>query len=74
MSIALAYPPDAVHLYMMDFGGGSLNLFRDIPHVGGVTVAGDDERIKKLADMLTDELKRRRKRSLRLGWSARHLP
>ena len=67
MSIALAYPPDAVHLYMMDFGGGSLNLFRDIPHVGGVTVAGDDERIKKLADMLTDELKRRRKEIAALG-------
>lgn len=68
MSIALSYPPDAVHIYMMDFGGGSLNLFRDIPHVGGVAVAGDDERMLKLADMLTAELKRRRKEIASLGF------
>lgn len=68
MSIALSYSPDAVHIYMMDFGGGSLNLFRDIPHVGGVAVAGDDERMLKLADMLTTELKRRRKEIASLGF------
>lgn len=67
MSIALSYPPDAVHIYMMDFGGGSLNLFRDIPHVGGVAVAGDDERMLKLGDMLTAELKKRRKEIASLG-------
>ena len=67
MSIALSYPPDAVHIYMMDFGGGSLNIFRDIPHVGGVAVAGDDERMLKLGDMLTAELKKRRKEIASLG-------
>lgn len=67
MSIALSYPPDAVHIYMMDFGGGSLNLFRDIPHVGGVAVAGDDERMLKLGDILTVELKKRRKEIASLG-------
>lgn len=68
MSIALTYPPDAVHIYMMDFGGGSLNLFRDFPHVGGVAVAGDDERMLKLADMLASELKRRRKEIASFGF------
>lgn len=68
MSIALSYSPDMVHIYMMDFGGGSLNLFCDIPHVGGVAVAGDDERMLKLADMLTTELKRRRKEIASLGF------
>lgn len=68
MSIALTYPPDAVHIYMMDFGGGSLNLFRNFPHVGGVAISGDDERILNLADMLTTELKRRQKEIASLGF------
>ena len=67
MSIALTYPPDAIHIYMMDFGGGSLNLFQAIPHVGGIAVAGDDERMLKLADMLSSELKSRKKEIASLG-------
>ena len=67
MSLALSYPPDAVHIYLMDFGGGNLRLFREFPHVGGVAVAGDDERIKKLANMLDAEQKRRRGKIAELG-------
>lgn len=30
----------------MDFGGGSLNLFRNLPHVGGVVESSDEERME----------------------------
>lgn len=60
MSLALSYSPDAVNMYLMDFGGGSLNLFRDIPHVGGVVSGDDDEKMQKLAMIITNEMTRRK--------------
>lgn len=60
MSLALSYSPNAVNMYLMDFGGGSLNLFRNIPHVGGVVTGGDDEKIQKLAMIISNEMSRRK--------------
>lgn len=61
MSLALSYSPEQVHMYMMDFGGGSLNMFKKLPHVGGIAVGGhDDEKIKKLTELLLAEIDQRR--------------
>ena len=60
-SLVTQYSPDNVSIYALDFGGGGLNLFKDFPHVGGIAVSGDDDKINKLASMLTDELDRRKK-------------
>lgn len=60
MSLALSCSPDVVNMYLLDFGGGSLNLFRDIPHVGGVVVGGDNEKMQKLMMILTNEMSRRK--------------
>lgn len=60
MSLALSYTPDLVHMYLMDFGGGSLNLFRQLPHVGGVARDNEEEKINKLCGMLMRELERRK--------------
>lgn len=60
MSLALSYSPDTVNMYLMDFGGGSLNLFQGIPHVGGVITGGDNEKIQKLTMILTNEMVRRK--------------
>lgn len=67
LSLALSCSPDLVHMYLLDFGGGSLNLFRDLPHVGGVAMGGDGEKIHKLSVMLTNELSRRKKLLSELG-------
>lgn len=61
MSMALSCTPQQVHMYLMDFGGGSLNLFRDLPHVGGVVLSDDETRMEKLTAMLLEELDRRKK-------------
>lgn len=35
-SLALTHTPREVQFYCLDFGGGTLNSVRDLPHVGGV--------------------------------------
>ena len=61
LSLALSYSPSKVNLYMMDFGGGSLTLFSGLPHVGGIAVGGrDDEKIRKLAELISNELDQRK--------------
>ena len=68
ISLALSYPPDAVSMYMLDFAGGSLNLFYGLPHVGGVAIGGqDDEKVEKLSTLLLNELNRRKKVLSALG-------
>lgn len=36
VGLAAAHAPDAVHIYGLDFGGGSLSSLRPLPHVGAV--------------------------------------
>ena len=61
MSLSLCYSPEQVHLYLMDFGGGSLRLFRELPHVGGIVDGDDAQKQSKLTTMLIDTLDRRKK-------------
>lgn len=60
MSAALSYSPEIVSMYLLDFGGGSLNLFRSLPHVGAVARDNEDERVVKVCKLISDELKRRK--------------
>ena len=69
-SLVTMYSPDSVSIYALDFGGGGLNLFKNFPHVGGIAVNGDDDRINKLATMLLDELERRKKLLAKEGFTS----
>ena len=60
ISTALSYTPDMVEMYLLDFGGGSLNLFNGLPHVGDVARDSEDEKVEKLCKMLDAELSRRK--------------
>ena len=44
-----------------DFGGGSLRLFRELPHVGGIVDGDDAQKQSKLTTMLIDTLDLRKK-------------
>ena len=61
LSLALSYPPDAVQMYLMDFGGGNLALFRDLPHVGDVMLADDAEKLGKFTQLIQVEIQTRKK-------------
>lgn len=60
MSLALQYSPDEVSIYGMDFGGWSLMMFRDLPHVGGIVLNDDADSIEKLTEMIQQELAERK--------------
>ncbi|WP_249188029.1 type VII secretion protein EccCa [Nocardiopsis sp. MG754419] len=50
--LAWRYPPGRVAIYAIDFGGGSLAPFAELPHVAGVAGRSDPELVQRiLADV-----------------------
>lgn len=62
MSLVLSYTPQDVNIYIMDFGGWSMGIFKDFPHVGGVANDNDNERIEKTARLIIKELDERKRK------------
>ncbi|MGH9120024.1 MAG: FtsK/SpoIIIE domain-containing protein, partial [Acidimicrobiales bacterium] len=60
LSLARVMPPDALHLYVIDYGAGELAPLADLPHCGGVVLASERERQQRLFRFLRSELDRRR--------------
>ena len=60
MSLALDHSPDDVNLYLLDFGGRFLKAFEHLPHVGGVVVADEPERLSRLLTYLQHEIELRK--------------
>lgn len=46
-SMALRYSPGTVAFYCIDFGGGSMQALKTLPHVAGVTTRSDPERLQR---------------------------
>lgn len=67
MALVTQYTPDEVQIYAMDFGSYGLRSFAGFPHVGGVADAEEDEKLKRLAKLLTQEQARRKKLFASLG-------
>lgn len=68
-SLALKHSPADVHLYLMDFGGRMLNLFAQMPHVGDVILADEEERLNRLMRFLLREMESRKERFSETGVS-----
>lgn len=66
-SLAAATSPSDVHIYCLDFGNGGLLPLRDLPHCGAVALRTEPERVERLLDKLTEELRRRQEVLARLG-------
>jgi len=66
-SLCMMYTPEFINIYIMDFGGWSMNIFRDFPHVGGIANDNEEEKIEKLARMILKELDIRKKKFAELG-------
>lgn len=60
MSLARTHTPDELHFYLLEFGGQALQVFEPLPHVGGVLVPLDDERVRRLFRRLLDFLDERK--------------
>lgn len=56
MSLCTSYKPDEVSIYIMDFGGWNMGLFKDFPHIGGIANDNENVKIEKLVRLLNREL------------------
>lgn len=55
------YSVEQLHTYIMDFGAETLRMFESAPHTGSVIIDGEDEKINGLINMLSMEVKYRKK-------------
>lgn len=60
MSLAMRRKPDEASIYIMDFGGWNLGVFRNYPHIGGIVNDDQPERMKKLMMLLNDTIQNRK--------------
>lgn len=68
-SLALTYSPNDLNIYILDFGGRTLSIFSYLPHVGGVVMGDDDEKLNKLMKLLKKEIDKRKLLFSNLGVS-----
>ena len=61
LALGMLYEPTDVSCYILDFGGWSMSAFADMPHVGGVVLDSEEEKISKLGGMLQEEIERRKR-------------
>ena len=59
--------PSDIAIYILDFASETLKAFSKLNHVGGVVVAGEDEKLKNLFKLLQNEIDNRRDKFSDLG-------
>ncbi len=61
------YTPDDVNIYILDFASMALKVFDELQHVGGVVVAGEDDKLKLFFKMMLNEVKERKAKFSEIG-------
>lgn len=64
------YSPKEVVVYIADFGAMYLKNFEELNHIGGVVIASEEERIKNLFKLLSEELQYRKAKFMQSGLSS----
>lgn len=59
-SLISTHSPGDLHLYMLDFGSRSLQVFADMPHTGAYIVAHEKERVERLMRLLEQTIDERK--------------
>lgn len=67
MALVRTYSPLDVNIYIMDFGGWSMNIFRQFPHVGGIANDNEDVKIEKMVQLLDRMLSERKQKFSDIG-------
>ena len=55
------YTTKEVWTYILDFGSEALKIFKEAPHVGDTIFIGEEEKIKRFFEYITQEIKNRKK-------------
>jgi len=66
-STAKNYSADEVNFYIIDYGSESLGKYAALPQVGGIVVAGEDEKYHNLLKLIKEELQTRKKLFMDFG-------
>ncbi len=60
-SICLTHTAEEVNFYIFDFGSESLRMFMNMPQVGDIVFASEDDKVNKLHKMIQEEIATRKK-------------
>lgn len=60
-STSILYTTKELNYYIYDFGSEALRKFENMPQVGDIIFADEDEKVKKLLKMIKKEMSRRKK-------------
>ncbi len=60
LMLGLHYTPDEVSMTILDFGGGSLSQFEQMPHVTAVIREGDNEQVERFKERISNEMQTRK--------------
>lgn len=66
-SLCMQYSPEEVNLYIMDFGGWSMGMFRGFPQVSGVANDNEEDKVTAIAQALEAALLQRKQRFSQAG-------
>lgn len=64
------HTPEEVVFYILDFGSMVLKNFENLVHVGGVVLASEDEKVKNLFKLLSQEMDNRKNKLMKSGVSS----
>lgn len=68
-SLCMQYSPEEVNLYIMDFGGWSMGMFRGFPQVAGIANDNEEDKITAIAQNLEIALQKRKQLFAQAGVS-----
>ena len=60
-SLCKNYTSDEINIYNIDYGSEALRRYQNLPQVGGMVFAGDDEKYNNLIKLLKEEMTNRKK-------------
>ncbi len=68
-SACILHSAEEINIYAVDYGSEALRMFNAFPQVGGMVYMGEDEKIKNLFKLITNEIKNRKKLLASFGGS-----
>ena len=62
LSLAASHSPSDLHIQVLDFGRGGMKALRNLPHIGGIVDANEEERVERLMRMVRHTIDERQRR------------
>lgn len=60
IGLAQTFSPDEVSITVLDFGGGSLSAFEELPHIAAIIREGETEQLERFQERISSEIRKRK--------------